>query len=198
MAAAACGGAGSGSGSGSASSTSSASSPSSSASSTAPAGSAGSPGSAPSPSTGSGSGSGSGSAGAGTTVAAANNSSVGTTILVDGKGRTLYLFAKDTGTSSTCYGPCASAWPPLLTTGKAKAGTGVTASLLGTTTRKDGKTQVTYHGHPLYYYAADTKAGQAYGQGLPQYGAKWYVVSPAGQAVKSGGGSSGGGYSGGY
>ena len=106
-------------------------------------------------------------------------------ILVDSKGRSLYLFEKDTGTKSTCSGACASAWPPLTTTGKPKAGSGVTASLLGTTTRSDGKTEVTYNGHPLYYYAGDQKAGDTNGQNLDQFGAEWYVLSPAGKKVEN-------------
>ncbi|HWF75159.1 MAG TPA: hypothetical protein VG186_17570 [Solirubrobacteraceae bacterium] len=104
--------------------------------------------------------------------------------LVDSKGRTLYLFAADTGTSSTCSGACAGAWPPLTTTAKPVAGTGVTASLLGTTKRADGTTEVTYAGHPLYYYAGDTAPGQTTGQALGQFGAPWYVVAPSGKAIK--------------
>jgi predicted lipoprotein with Yx(FWY)xxD motif len=103
--------------------------------------------------------------------------------LVDAKGRTLYLFEADKSTSSTCYGACASLWPPLTTSGTVKAGTSVMASALGTTHRKDGATEVTYHGHPLYYYAGDSKPGQTTGQDLNQFGAKWYVVSRAGSKV---------------
>ena len=91
-------------------------------------------------------------------------------ILVDGKGITLYDFVKDTGTTSVCYGACASLWPPLLTSGKPVAGPGVRASLLGTTRRKDGKLEVTYNGHPLYYFVSDRKPGQTTGQGLNQFG----------------------------
>jgi predicted lipoprotein with Yx(FWY)xxD motif len=104
-------------------------------------------------------------------------------ILVDSQGRTLYLFEKDTGPKSTCFGACASAWPPFRTTGKPKAGAGVTASLLGTTTRSDGNDEVTYSGHPLYYYAGDQKAGDTNGQDLNQFGAPWYVLSPAGKKI---------------
>jgi predicted lipoprotein with Yx(FWY)xxD motif len=104
-------------------------------------------------------------------------------LLVDGSGRTLYLFELDKGTSSTCYGPCAQAWPPLLTTGGPSAGTGANAASLGTTTRNDGKAEVTYHGHPLYYYVGDTKAGDTTGQGLNQFGAKWYVLAPSGDKI---------------
>jgi predicted lipoprotein with Yx(FWY)xxD motif len=104
-------------------------------------------------------------------------------ILVDSRGRSLYLFEKDTGPKSTCSGACASAWPPFGTKGKPMAGTGVKAALLGTTTRSDGTTEVTYNGHPLYYYAGDQKAGDTNGQDLNQFGASWYVVSPAGKKI---------------
>jgi len=104
-------------------------------------------------------------------------------LLVDGAGRTLYLFEADKGTSSVCDGPCAQAWPPLLTTGAPTAGTGATTADLGTTTRKDGTTEVTYHGHPLYYYVGDSKTGDTTGQGLNQFGAKWYVLAPSGDKI---------------
>ncbi|MDQ6777570.1 MAG: hypothetical protein M3071_15450 [Actinomycetota bacterium] len=104
--------------------------------------------------------------------------------LVDSKGRTLYLFVADTGSSSSCSGACAGAWPPLTTTAKPVAGSGVKAALLGTTKRSDGSTEVTYAGHPLYYYAGDSGAGQTTGQALSQFGAPWYVVAPSGTAIK--------------
>jgi predicted lipoprotein with Yx(FWY)xxD motif len=106
-------------------------------------------------------------------------------ILVDGQGRTLYLFEADKAGKSTCNGACASAWPPYLSPGALQAGTGVTGSLLGTTVRVDdgGGTQVTYHGHPLYYYAGDSEPGDTNGQGLDQFGAKWYVVGPNGNGI---------------
>ena len=104
-------------------------------------------------------------------------------ILVDSQGRSLYLFEKDTGPKSTCSGACAAAWPPFTTSGKPQAGSGVKAALLGTTTRSDGKDEVTYNGHPLYYYAGDQKAGDTNGQDLNQFGASWYVVSPAGNKI---------------
>ncbi len=105
------------------------------------------------------------------------------TILVDGAGRTLYRFVADTGASSTCYAACAATWPPLLTHGAPTAKLGATASDLGTTTRTDGTTEVTYAGHPLYYYVADTKPGAITGQGLNQFGGLWYVLSPKGTAI---------------
>ena len=105
-------------------------------------------------------------------------------ILVDGSGRTLYLFEKDKGTTSSCYSACAAGWPPYTTAGAPHAGQGASASLLGTTTRTDGKTEVTYHGHPLYYYVGDSKAGDTNGQGVEAFGAEWYVVGPAGSKVE--------------
>lgn len=104
-------------------------------------------------------------------------------ILADGGDNTLYLFERDEGGRSACTGACASQWPPLLTDGPAVAGTGATASLLGTTRRVDGTTQVTYAGHPLYRFGQDTEPGQTNGQGLDAFGAEWYVVSPAGDKV---------------
>jgi predicted lipoprotein with Yx(FWY)xxD motif len=104
-------------------------------------------------------------------------------ILVDSKGITLYDFPPDKGTTSVCYGACAALWPPLITHGKPIAGHGVRASLLGTTKRKDGKLQVTYGGHPLYYFVTDRKPGQTTGQGLNQFGAPWWVISPAGKEI---------------
>lgn len=103
-------------------------------------------------------------------------------ILVDGSGRTLYLFEADTSSTSTCNGACAAAWPPDTTAGKPNS-TGVTASLVGTSTRADRTTQVTYKGHPLYYFAGDSKPGDTNGQGSTAFGGKWYVVSPSGNAI---------------
>ncbi len=107
-------------------------------------------------------------------------------ILVDSKGITLYDFVKDKGSTSACYGACAALWPPLLTTGKPIAGPGVHASLLGTTKRKDGKLEVTYNGHPLYYFVSDRKPGQTTGQALNQFGGPWWVISPAGKEIHHG------------
>lgn len=107
------------------------------------------------------------------------------TILVDGKGRTLYLFQADKTDKSTCTGACAGAWPPLLTKGQPKAGTGAKSNLLGTSKRSDGTTQVTYNKHPLYFFAGDSKPGQTNGQDLNQFGALWYVLNPAGKQVET-------------
>jgi predicted lipoprotein with Yx(FWY)xxD motif len=105
------------------------------------------------------------------------------TFLVDAKGHTLYLFRKDTTKKSRCSGDCATAWPPLLTTGKPTAFGSAKKSLLGTTTRSDGTTQVTYNGHPVYYFSNDKKAGDTKGQAVNAFGAKWYVVSAAGNKI---------------
>ena len=98
--------------------------------------------------------------------------------IVDSKGFTLYDFHKDKGTTSTCYGGCAQVWPPLTTEGEPKAGEGAMASKLGTTKRKDGTVQVTYAGHPLYTYTADTKPGDAKGNDFSSFGAEWYALQP--------------------
>jgi predicted lipoprotein with Yx(FWY)xxD motif len=105
-------------------------------------------------------------------------------VLFDGKGRSLYLFGKDRGGRSSCYGACAKAWPPLLAkTSALHAGKGARMSLLGTTRRRDGRLQVTYAGHPLYGFASDTKRGQITCQNVSQFGARWLVVTPSGKAV---------------
>jgi len=108
-------------------------------------------------------------------------------IIVDAKGRTLYDFVLDKGTTSACYGACASLWPPYTTNGTPIAGAGVSESLIGTTKRRDGSTEVTYAGHPLYYFAPDTQRGQITGQALDQFGAPWYVLSPAGREIHASG-----------
>ena len=110
-------------------------------------------------------------------------SSLGT-FLVDANGRALYLWDADHGSKSTCSGACAQAWPPVTTTGTPKASGAVKASLLGTTKRADGSSEVTYAGHPLYTFAGDTQAGQTNGQGSNGFGAPWWVVSPAGKALQ--------------
>jgi len=104
-------------------------------------------------------------------------------VVVNGHGQTLYLFQKDKHGKSSCYGQCAKFWPPALTTGKPKAGSGVRSSKLGTTKRKNGKLQVTFNGHPLYAYAGDGRPGQANGQGSNNFGARWYVMNARGGTV---------------
>lgn len=112
-------------------------------------------------------------------------------ILVSSNGHTLYLFEKDKGGRSSCTGMCATYWPPLTSATKPTAGAGVKASLLGRTRRSDGKMQVTYNKHPLYWFVSDKSAGQVTGEEQDAFGAEWYAVSGKGSKVKSG--ESGGG-----
>ena len=119
------------------------------------------------------------------TVAVSTGNATLGSFLVDSKGMTLYIYTKDSPNTSTCTGQCATAWPPLLTTGAPMAGTGADASKLGTTMRADGTTQVTYKGHPLYFFAKDKDDGDAYGQGLNSFGAGWYVLAPSGNKIDS-------------
>ena len=129
------------------------------------------------------------------TVDAANNN-LGS-ILVDQQGRTLYLFAKDSSTTSTCTDACAVAWPPLRSNAQPTvAGSGTDPSLIGTTPRSDGSPQVTYNGHPLYLFNGDKKAGDANGQGVNAFGAAWYALSPTGDQITAGASSAGGNGSG--
>jgi predicted lipoprotein with Yx(FWY)xxD motif len=104
-------------------------------------------------------------------------------ILVDSQGRTLYLFEKDKQGKSACASTCATYWPPLLAHGKPTAGKGLKGTLLGTTHRSDGTTQVTYGGHPLYRFVQDTHAGQTTGQDSQEFGASWYVLSATGKKI---------------
>ena len=105
-------------------------------------------------------------------------------ILVDSRGRTLYLFEKDRRGMSACSGLCATYWPPLLANGKAIAGKGVKKSLLGSIRRSDGRRQVTYAGHALYRFFGDTRRGQTNGEGLTDFGASWDALSPAGKKIE--------------
>jgi predicted lipoprotein with Yx(FWY)xxD motif len=120
-------------------------------------------------------------------------------ILVDAKGRTLYLFEKDQAMSSSCSGSCASYWRPVPVAGQPQASGGATASSIAVITRSGGHKQLSYAGHPLYYFIGDQKAGQTTGQGRDQFGAKWYVLDSTGAAVTSAPASSNqGGGDGGY
>ena len=116
-------------------------------------------------------------------------------VLVNAKGHTIYLFAKDKHGKSACTGQCAGFWPPLIAVGKPPLATaGAKASLLGTIRRGDGRLQVTYNHHPLYTFVKDTRKGQTNGEGVDAFGAEWYAVSAAGAkvektAAKSSGGS---------
>ena len=106
-------------------------------------------------------------------------------IVVDSKGRTLYLFEKDKTRKSTCYGQCATAWPPALVKGKPTAGAGIIASKLGTTKRRDGTRQITYGGHPMYRFIRDNnRPGSTKGQDVNAFGASWYVVGRNGKKVE--------------
>jgi predicted lipoprotein with Yx(FWY)xxD motif len=159
---------------------------------------------------GAGSSAGSSAAGAGTSASGSNASSGGGygygrpskaaagsdtimtaksdlgTILVDGDGKTLYLFEADKGTTSVCSGGCVAVWPPVTTEGNPRAGAGVQSQLLGTTMRSDGTTEVTYGGHPLYWYSGDVNPGDTNGEGLTDFGGSWDAVSPAGDSVEPG------------
>ena len=123
------------------------------------------------------------------------------TVLTNAAGFTLYTFQADKGTTSVCYGACAQFWPPVIGTAHMAAGQNISGHF-GTTTRKDGKTQVTYDGHPLYTYAGDTQPGQTSGNGINQDGGIWNVIttsaSGAGAASSPSSapssGSGGGGY----
>jgi predicted lipoprotein with Yx(FWY)xxD motif len=149
----------------------------SSAASSTPAASSSTPASASTPSSAPASG---GASASGATVITTASSSAGT-FLTSGSGRAIYLWAKDTSGMSACTGACASAWPPV--TGTATAAGSAKASDLGTITRSDGTKQVTYDGHPLYYFVGDSGPGTASGQGSDNFGAKWWLVSPAGSDI---------------
>jgi predicted lipoprotein with Yx(FWY)xxD motif len=110
-------------------------------------------------------------------------------ILTDGQGRTLYLFENDKGSKSTCFDACAAGWPPLTTKGTPTAVSGGRTGELGTTTRPDGVKQVTYGGHPLYYFQGDKRPGQTTGEGLNAFGAEWYALSATGKKVEEEGDS---------
>lgn len=126
------------------------------------------------------------------------------TYLTDAQGRTLYLFEADKGSTSICYGPCAGIWPPLTTTGSPAASGEATTALLATTARTDGAQQVTYAGHPLYYFAKDKAAGDVLGQGVNSSGGLWWMLTPTGSSITTtapasppasqSSGGSGGGY----
>jgi predicted lipoprotein with Yx(FWY)xxD motif len=106
--------------------------------------------------------------------------------LVDAKGRTLYLFEADKPNVSNCSGACLSIWPPLTSGTKPQAKAGILAAKIGTIANAGGKHQVTYNGHPLYYYVGDQKPGDTKGQGLNQFGAGWYVLAPTGNKIDHG------------
>jgi predicted lipoprotein with Yx(FWY)xxD motif len=117
------------------------------------------------------------------TLTGAEVSGLGT-VLVDSEGLTVYEFAKDKGTTSSCYGACAEGWPPVTASGKPTAGEGAMASQLGTTKRKDGTLQVTYAGHPLYTFVEDKKPGEATGNESTAFGGAWLALDEAGEGVE--------------
>jgi predicted lipoprotein with Yx(FWY)xxD motif len=108
---------------------------------------------------------------------------LGTILAAGPKHLTVYLFEADRGAASACTGACAKTWPPVTTEGKPTASGSADAADLGTTMRSDGKEQVTYKGHPLYFYDDDKDSGDAYGQGSKAFGAGWYVLKPNGSKL---------------
>jgi predicted lipoprotein with Yx(FWY)xxD motif len=116
---------------------------------------------------------------------------LGTILAAGPKRLTVYLFEADKGTTSACSGACAKVWPPVTTEGKPTASVGAVSADLGTTMRSDGTEQVTYKGHPLYFYDDDKDSGDAYGEGSKQFGASWYVLKPNGSKVDEDSGDKG-------
>ena len=114
--------------------------------------------------------------------------------LVESRGRTVYLFQKDSTAKSNCSGECAIQWPPVRSGGTPTVGKGLSASKVGTTARSDGKPQVTYNGHPLYLYEGDSGPGDTNGQGLNAFGGSWFVLSPAGDEITTSGSNGANGY----
>jgi predicted lipoprotein with Yx(FWY)xxD motif len=116
------------------------------------------------------------------TMITAHGSRYGT-VLFDGRGFAVYLFTRERGRIPACYGACAKAWPPVLTRGRARGARGARASLVGSVRRRDGSRQVTYRGHPLYYYVGDRRPGDILCQNVVEFGGTWLVVRPSGAAV---------------
>jgi predicted lipoprotein with Yx(FWY)xxD motif len=121
--------------------------------------------------------------GAGTVEVATASGTLGTFLVAGPKKLTVYLFEGDKGGHSACSGACTSAWPPVTTSGSPTVGGGASSAMVGTITRSDGSKQVTYNGHPLYYFVQDKAAGEATGQGVKAFGASWYVLAPSGAKV---------------
>ncbi len=122
---------------------------------------------------------------------AVKHSKLGTILAAGPKHLTVYLFEADKGGQSACSGACAAAWPPVTTGGRPQASGSASSSHLGTITRSDGTTQVTYNGHPLYFFVKDKDDGDAYGQGEKAFGADWYVLAPSGNKIDSNSGGGG-------
>jgi predicted lipoprotein with Yx(FWY)xxD motif len=121
------------------------------------------------------------SSGTAVTITTKHAKQLGTILAAGAHEQTVYLFEADKGSGSACTGACAKAWPPV--TGTAVAKELAKSSELGTITRSDGATQVTYKGHPLYFFVKDKDDEDAYGQGLKQFGADWYVLAPSGKKI---------------
>ena len=121
-------------------------------------------------------------AGTGETVST-KHSKLGTILAAGPKRMTVYLFEADKGASSSCSGGCVAVWPPVQTGSAPSAGAGARGAALGVITRADGTKQVTYNGHPLYFYARDGDKADAYGQAVKSFGASWYVLAPSGKKV---------------
>jgi predicted lipoprotein with Yx(FWY)xxD motif len=119
-------------------------------------------------------------------------------VLVDRQGRTLYLFARDSGPTSACTGACAVNWPPLRVRGTLLVGSGAKSSEIGKTPRPDGSSQLTYNEHPLYTFVNDKKPGDTNGEGINAFGGSWFAVSPAGDRIAPRSQPQGGGGYGGY
>jgi predicted lipoprotein with Yx(FWY)xxD motif len=119
----------------------------------------------------------------GVAVTVKHASKLGTILAAGSKKLTVYMFEGDKGASSSCSGACASVWPPVTTSGGPSATGAASSADLGTITRSDGTTQVTYKGHPLYFFAKDKDSGDAYGQGVKGFGSDWYVIAPSGSKV---------------
>jgi predicted lipoprotein with Yx(FWY)xxD motif len=119
------------------------------------------------------------------------NTSLGD-ILIDSDARSLYLFGADQGTTSECTGDCAVQWPPVLASSTPLVGSGLNASMTGTTMRPDGTGQVTYNGHPLYEFLGDQKPGDTKGEGLNVFGGTWYVLDASGNQVTGSSSTTGG------
>ena len=143
-------------------------------------GSSSAPASAPTPAGGS---TGSAAAAAGSGLVITTKSGSAGAFLTDGSGRAVYLWTMDGMDSSACSGACAGAWPPVTPTGAVAASGGVNTAELSTITRSGGAKQVVYDGHPLYYFSGDSGPGQVNGQGSDGFGAKWWLVDPAGTSI---------------
>ena len=119
-----------------------------------------------------------------TVVTVKHNGSLGSVLAAGPKHLTVYLLTADHGSHSSCSGECAQIWPPVTTKGKPVAQGGALAADLGTTTRSGGVKQVTYKGHPLYYYVQDTGSSEALGEGISSFGGVWWALAPNGSAIK--------------